>query len=191
MEKSMSRGDTGPDTRSLKTRTGESIMPSCKLVVLLTALAPLASCSDPATTTADSGTPGACTTLVNSAPAIVVTTGDAAVSTGTGGTVAAGTYYLTAVVRTPSSIMPQMRLRQTLRISGNTIESVSQDNDLPANNDVTTFTTNGSSIVFTGICSTKADSGGSLEYDSYTADGTHLVLYAVTLGITVTFTRQG
>jgi hypothetical protein len=132
-----------------------------------------------------------CTTLANTAPAVPMTTGDDTVATGVGGSVLAGTYYLTAVLRTPSSILPQMTFRQTLRISDNTIESVSQDNDQPANNEVTTFTTDGSSIVFTGICSTRADSGGSLQYDSYTADASHLILYGVTIGITVTFTRQG
>jgi hypothetical protein len=166
-------------------------MPSFGPVILLTALAALAACSDPASTTPDSGTPGSCTTLVNSAPAIVVTTGGATVPTGTGGTVAAGTYYLTSVVRTPTSILPEMTFHQTLRISGHTIETVAQDGDQPAYNGVTTFTTSGSSIVFTGVCSTKADSGGDLQFDSYTADATHLILYGVTIGITVTYTRQG
>ena len=160
-------------------------------VILLATLATFASCSDQASTPADSGTPAACTTLANTAPAIEVTTGGATVPTGTGGTVAAGIYYLTSVVRTPSSILPQMRFHQTLRISGNTIETVAQDNDQPAYTGVSTFTTSGSSIVFTSVCSTKTDSGGDLQYDSYTADASHFILYGVTIGITVAYTRQG
>jgi hypothetical protein len=160
-------------------------------VILLTALATLAACSDPATTVADSGAPGSCTTLANSAPAIVVTTGGATVPTGTGGTVAAGTYYLTSVVRTPTSILPQMTFRQTLRITGNTVEMAADDSYKPAFTKTSTFTTSGSSIVFTRLCSTEADSLTELQYESYTADDAHLILYGVTLGITVTYTRQG
>jgi hypothetical protein len=93
-------------------------------------------------------------------------------------------------VRTPSSILPQMTFHQTLRISGNTIESVAEDNDQPAKTGVITFTTSGSSIVFTSVCSTETGSGGDLQYDSYTADDSHLVLYGVTIGITVTYTRH-
>jgi hypothetical protein len=132
-----------------------------------------------------------CTTLPNTAPLVPVTTGDDRVATGVGGTVAAGTYYLTSVVRTPSSILPQMTFHQTLRISGNTIESVAQDNDKPAYTVVSTFTTSGASIAFSLVCSTQNGSGGDLQYDSYTADDSHLILYGVTIGITVTFTRQG
>jgi len=132
-----------------------------------------------------------CTTLPNTAPLVPVTTGDDRVATGVGGTVAAGTYYLTSVVRTPSSILPQMTFHQTLRISGNTIESVAQDNDKPAYTVVSTITTSGASIAFSLVCSTQNGSGGDLQYDSYTADDSHLILYGVTIGITVTFTRQG
>lgn len=158
--------------------------------IVLTALAPLAACAAQATTTGDSGTVGMCTSLANSAPAITPTTGDASVPTGTGGTVAAGTYFLTSVVRTPTSILPEMKFRQTLTISGSSIESVSQDGDQPPNNEVLTFATSSSSIVFTIMCSTRA-AASAARYDSYTADASRLILYDVaTLGITVTYTRQ-
>jgi hypothetical protein len=133
----------------------------------------------------------ACSTLANTAPAVPVTTGDDTVATGAGGTVAAGTYYLTAIVRTPASVLPQMTFRQTLRITGNTVEMAADDSDKPAFTKTSTFTTSGSSIVFTRLCSTEADSLTELQYESYTANDAHLILYGVTLGITVTYTRQG
>ena len=134
---------------------------------------------------------GVCTNLENTAPEIAVTTSDAAVPTGTGGTVAEGTYFLTAVVRTPSSpVSAQLTFRQTFRISGNTLETVAKDSDKStATKGEDTFTTNGSSIVFTRVCSSDSSSA-ELQYGSYTADATHLNLYSVPLGISVFFTRQ-
>jgi hypothetical protein len=52
-----------------------------------------------------------------------------------------------------------------------------------------TFTTNGSAIAFTRVCSSES-SPTELHYDSYTADATHLNLYSVSLGLSVAFTKQ-
>jgi hypothetical protein len=152
------------------------------LVLVLTTAA-FAACSE-------SSKDGSCTDLENTAPAIAVTTSNAAVPTGTGGTAVEGTYHLTAIVRTSTSPMPQLTFRQTLRISGNTIESADEDSDKPAFTKVSTFTTNGSSIVFSRVCSTEKDSPTELQYNSYTADATHVGLYSTSLGFTATFTKQ-
>jgi len=132
----------------------------------------------------------ACTAIANTAPAVNVTTGDATAPTGTGGTVEDGTYYLTAVVRTPASIIPQIKFRQTIRTSGNTLEMTAENSNKPAFTSVRTFTTSGSSIVFARVCSTDVGMQTETQFNSYTADATHFSLYSIGLGITVTYTKQ-
>jgi hypothetical protein len=134
---------------------------------------------------------GTCNSLTNAATDVPVTADGTAIPTGTGGTIADGTYFLTEVRAYSGSPVPNITFRQTAVISGGGThaELVADDGDKPEYHESDTLAPNGSEITMTTTCTTEQDAV-AVPYTSFTVDGNMLTLYCASLHFSVTYTKQ-
>jgi hypothetical protein len=152
--------------------------------------------SDDAAMANDAG--GACNTIANAAPVVMITEETGATPTGTGGALVAGTYFTTAEAHyrasasDPASTLTSVR--ETVVLSNATASGahgayVFEPNGFAANAErvALELATNGSAVVFHVTCPAVADDA---TFDSYTATSTSVILYSSSLHLAVTLTKQ-
>jgi hypothetical protein len=98
--------------------------------------------------------PGPCNTLVDDGPPIEYTTGPAPAPAAMGGTPAAGSYALSALIKyttAAATFVPQGTYSEVLQIEGNTMQSAGTESGAFARN-TSTFTISGTTISSVDTC---------------------------------------
>ncbi|MGZ3475801.1 MAG: hypothetical protein ACXWUG_17315 [Polyangiales bacterium] len=126
---------------------------------------------------------GECNALANSAPPITSTSSMATFPSGTGGTIADGTYFMTAetVYGSSAGTMHQ----ETLAIAAGSMQIVKIGVTTPIDRTTWSYTTAGTTLTMTRTCpSAKTQMLG------FTADATTLTTYDATTKIAKAYKRQ-
>ncbi len=132
--------------------------------------------------------PKQCNALGNAAFTEIVDSQPGVTPTGTGGTIADGLYRsLGATAYDFSTVPAGSMLRDTLRVSGNTVQTAVIDWAAYGSQNFT-IQTSGSSITGTETCSNAYDSG-TWPFSSYTATPTQLTLFSASGRYSVTYIR--
>jgi hypothetical protein len=143
--------------------------------------------TDVASSTSD-GAASMCNTLDNVGEVITPTVVATATPTGTGGSIAQGTYKLTNItVYMGGLVSPTATLKQTINVNGMTGQLVSAEG---SNTYHKTFTVNpvGNDPVLVQTCSSRVGDI-PIPYKSYTATSTSLIFYSTAAGFSVTYTK--
>ncbi len=138
----------------------------------------------------DSGAPtdaGGCNAVTLSAGNVPETAGAGAFPTPAGGTIADGTYQLTGFYIYPPGSIDAYRRRETLVISGGSVQSARQTDSGAIERNTGTFTTSGTNLVFSVTCP-----GAATVTVPYTASATTLRIFDISPGVNEVheYTRQ-
>jgi len=141
-------------------------------------------------TATDVGTPtdaGGCNAVTLSAGNVPETAGAGAFPTPAGGTIADGTYQLTGFYIYPPGSIDAYRRRETLVISGGSVQSARQTDSGAIERNTGTFTTSGTNLVFSVTCP-----GAATVTLPYTASATTLRIFDISPGVNEVheYTRQ-
>lgn len=131
-------------------------------------------------------TGGACNALSNDAPHITSTKSTAPLPTGTGGSVADGTYFLTsATIYAQPSAGSGSDQQETIAIAGGKLDVVKLGVTHPIDRTSWSYATSSTTLTLTRTCpSSKTQTFG------YTADATTLTTYETATNIAKTYTKQ-
>lgn len=145
--------------------------------------------TDDATSGQDSG--GECNALTNTASDVQITDDTGAIPTGTGGTIADGTYHLTEVRAYQGSPLKGIVFKQSAVISGGGkhAEIVANDSDKPEFHESDTLAPSGAAITVTQTCTTEQNAT-PIPYDSFKVEGNALTLFCSAYKFSVTYSMQ-
>ena len=121
--------------------------------------------------------PSACNTLSLGGSSVPETAGPGSMGTGAGGTIVDGTYFLTTwYIYPPGSVDPFTR-KQTLKISGTTVELLMVKDSDPELRASGTYTVSGSEIIINLTCPSQQQLTGE-----YTATATEFKMIEASSG---------
>jgi hypothetical protein len=133
---------------------------------------------------------GTCNALANSASDVPITVDTVAIPTGTGGTIADGTYHITEVRTYQGSPLTALTFNQTIVISGTGMhyELVANDSDKPEFHESATITSTPSGTISIDETCTTEQNYTPIPYTSFTASGTTLQVFCASYGFSITLT---